>query len=130
MASRENVGVGQRTEVLVIGAGPTGLTMAASLARLGVHARVIDKNLARTQYSQAVGVQAGSLEALGQSFGDELPRQMVAAGNPTRDAWVHFGDRPAVHVDFSQIPSIYNFLLILRRARPSASWNKKSRAAD
>jgi 2-polyprenyl-6-methoxyphenol hydroxylase-like FAD-dependent oxidoreductase len=33
----------KQTEVLVVGAGPTGLTLAAALARLGVRTRVIDR---------------------------------------------------------------------------------------
>jgi 2-polyprenyl-6-methoxyphenol hydroxylase-like FAD-dependent oxidoreductase len=105
-----------RTGVLVVGAGPTGLTMAAALAKLGVAARIVDKNSSRTQYSQALGVHAGTLEALGDFFGDDMPRQMVAAGHPARGGFLHFGERPPVHVDLSQIPSVYNFVLVLAQS--------------
>jgi 2-polyprenyl-6-methoxyphenol hydroxylase-like FAD-dependent oxidoreductase len=53
-----------RTEVLVVGAGPTGLTLGAALARLGVRTRIIDRTPERTDKTKAIGVQAGILEAL------------------------------------------------------------------
>ena len=88
--------VNERTEVLVVGAGPTGLTLAAALARLGVRTRVIDRGAGRTDKSKAIGVQAGSLEALGDFFGDELSDKMVAAGFSAREFFAEFGDRKSV----------------------------------
>ena len=49
-------------DVLIIGAGPTGLVLALWLARLGVRARVIDKAAQPGTTSRAVGVQARTLE--------------------------------------------------------------------
>jgi 2-polyprenyl-6-methoxyphenol hydroxylase-like FAD-dependent oxidoreductase len=51
-------------EVLVIGAGPVGLTAACQLARLGVAVRVVDALDRPTTESRAVGVHARSLEML------------------------------------------------------------------
>jgi 2-polyprenyl-6-methoxyphenol hydroxylase-like FAD-dependent oxidoreductase len=51
-------------EVLVIGAGPVGLTAACQLARLGAAVRVVDALDRPTTESRAVGVHARSLEML------------------------------------------------------------------
>jgi 3-(3-hydroxy-phenyl)propionate hydroxylase len=103
----------EQTEVLVVGAGPTGLTLAAALARLGVRTRVIDRGACRTDKSKAIGVQAGSLEALGDFFGDALSAKMVAAGFSARGFFAEFGQRKSLRIDLSQIPSRFNYILIL-----------------
>ena len=51
-------------EVLVVGAGPVGLTTACQLARLGVPVRVVEALAQPTTESRAVGVHARSLEML------------------------------------------------------------------
>src|SRR5947208_7626766 len=50
--------------VLVVGAGPVGLTAACQLARLGVRVRVVEARERPTTESRAVGVHARSLEML------------------------------------------------------------------
>jgi 2-polyprenyl-6-methoxyphenol hydroxylase-like FAD-dependent oxidoreductase len=49
-------------QVVVVGAGPTGLNLAIWLTRLGVPLRIIDKNAEPPQESRAFGVQARTLE--------------------------------------------------------------------
>ena len=51
-------------QVLVVGAGPTGLTLAALLLARGIHARVIDKSEGPATQSRALGIQARTLELL------------------------------------------------------------------
>lgn len=52
------------TEVLIVGAGPTGLVLAGQLARLGVAFRIIDKNLHPSTTSKAIGLQYRVSEVL------------------------------------------------------------------
>jgi 2-polyprenyl-6-methoxyphenol hydroxylase-like FAD-dependent oxidoreductase len=52
----------KRCEVLISGAGPTGLVLALWLARLGVTVRIIDKTAAPGTTSRALAVQARTLE--------------------------------------------------------------------
>ena len=49
-------------DVLIVGAGPTGLVLALWLARLGVRVRIVDKADEASVTSRAVGVQARTLE--------------------------------------------------------------------
>jgi 2-polyprenyl-6-methoxyphenol hydroxylase-like FAD-dependent oxidoreductase len=53
---------GAHTEVLIIGAGPSGLMMAAQLLRLGVQPVIIDAKKGPAKHSKAMALQARSLE--------------------------------------------------------------------
>ncbi|MFJ4967043.1 FAD-dependent monooxygenase [Streptomyces sp. NPDC088729] len=50
------------TDVLIAGAGPVGLTLAAELRRAGVSCRIVDRLPARLPFAKAVGVQPRTLE--------------------------------------------------------------------
>ena len=54
-------------KLLIVGAGPTGLTAAVELARRGIVADVIDKKEAASTLSRAVGILPRSLDILGPS---------------------------------------------------------------
>ncbi|MFF2046076.1 FAD-dependent monooxygenase [Kitasatospora sp. NPDC058170] len=49
-------------DVLVVGAGPVGLTAAAELRRHGVDCRIVDRLATPQHYAKAVGVQPRTLE--------------------------------------------------------------------
>ena len=51
-------------DVLVVGAGPTGLTLAAQLQALGATVRIVDRQLDRVHESRALAVQPRTLEVL------------------------------------------------------------------
>jgi 3-(3-hydroxy-phenyl)propionate hydroxylase len=70
-------------EILVVGAGPTGLTLACLLWQAGTPCRVVDAAPATTDRSRAIGVSARSLEVLdGLGIADRL----VPHGVPSRTA--------------------------------------------
>ncbi|QJR09768.1 6-methylpretetramide 4-monooxygenase [Usitatibacter rugosus] len=50
------------TDVLIVGAGPTGLMLANQLARRGVRARIIDRHAGPSRETRALGVHARTLE--------------------------------------------------------------------
>jgi 2-polyprenyl-6-methoxyphenol hydroxylase-like FAD-dependent oxidoreductase len=54
------------TDLIIIGAGPTGLSLACQCIRYGIDFVVVEKNETVTPYSKAIGVQARTLEVYDQ----------------------------------------------------------------
>jgi 2-polyprenyl-6-methoxyphenol hydroxylase-like FAD-dependent oxidoreductase len=50
------------TDVIIVGAGPTGLSLACQLVRYGIDFVIIEKNAGVTTKSKAIGIQARTLE--------------------------------------------------------------------
>ncbi|MFF8247521.1 FAD-dependent monooxygenase [Streptomyces griseus] len=71
----------ESTDVLVVGAGPVGLTLAAELRRAGVACRIVDRLPARLPYAKAVGVQPRTLEIFDRMG---LVREVLDAAVPMR----------------------------------------------
>ena len=65
-------------DVLVIGAGPTGLTMASELLLHGASVRIIDAQVEQLRESRAFGVQARTLELLDRRG---LARDLISRGH-------------------------------------------------
>ncbi|MFD4026160.1 FAD-dependent monooxygenase [Streptomyces sp. NPDC058576] len=71
----------ESTDVLVVGAGPVGLTLAAELRRAGVACRIVDRLPARLPYAKAVGIQPRTLELFDRMG---LVREVLDAAVPLR----------------------------------------------
>ena len=96
--------------VLIVGAGPTGLTAALELSRLGIPVRLIEKRQQPAETSRAIGVQARTLELFAQRG---LANELIGRGNQARGGSVYGGGKRIVHLDLTQIPSRYNFILLV-----------------
>jgi len=75
-----------RSQVLVAGAGPTGLVLALWLAKQGVTVRIVDKTEAPGTTSRALAVQARTLELYRQL---DLADEVIARGHkvPAMNLW-------------------------------------------
>ena len=51
-----------KTDVLIVGGGPTGLALACQLIRYGIDFQIIDKKEGTTEFSKAIAVQARTME--------------------------------------------------------------------
>ncbi len=97
--------------VLIVGAGPTGLVMALSLARRGVPVRIIDRKDGPTRESRAMGLHARTLEFYRQfGFADEVVERGVVGST------IHFraGERDVARLslaDMGKGVSPYPFML-------------------
>ena len=125
-----------KTDVLVVGAGPTGLMLANQLARVGLTPQIIDRHSGPAQQSRAMAVQARTMEiyaGLGV-IEQSLARGTVATGanlwaNGRWTARVPFGD---IGRDLSPYPFVLmlgqdeNELILgdeLRRQGVEIAWN-------
>src|ERR1700693_2799604 len=61
-----NTAATRDTDVLIVGAGPTGLVLALWLTRMGVRVTIVDKTAEPGTTSRAVAVQARTLELYSQ----------------------------------------------------------------
>jgi len=110
-------------DVLIVGAGPTGLALAAQLERFGVRFRIIDRLLDRAHESRALAVQARSLEIL-QSVG--LGERLAARGRTATRLAVHFEGRVArTQLGSYGVPDTrFPFILFVSQAETEAILGK------
>jgi 2-polyprenyl-6-methoxyphenol hydroxylase-like FAD-dependent oxidoreductase len=89
-----------RCDVLIIGAGPTGLVLALWLTKFGVRVRIVDKTSEPGTTSRALGVQARTLELYSQL---DLTEAVLARGHrtPAVNLWVK--GAKAAHVSFADV---------------------------
>src|SRR5215218_4560078 len=87
----------RRTDVLIIGAGPVGLTLAASLKARGVDAVVIDKDAEGANTSRAAVIHARTLEAL---HGIDVSDELVRRGTIVPRFTIRDRDRALMTIDF------------------------------
>src|SRR5258708_3867136 len=94
-----------RPGVLITGAGPTGLTLALWLTKLGVPLRIIDKLDDAAPYSRALGVQARTLELYRQLDDDGMHLAEEAVQSGVQVAGVNFwtSGRKRARIPFGNI---------------------------
>ena len=97
-------------KVVIVGAGPTGLTAAIELARRGIIATVVDKKDAASTLSRAVGILPATLSMLEASG---LHQQFINEGIKIQKSRVYVKGESKLTLDFSGIAPPYNFLLCL-----------------
>ncbi|HMI21548.1 MAG TPA: NAD(P)/FAD-dependent oxidoreductase, partial [Gaiellaceae bacterium] len=99
-----------RTEVLVVGAGPVGLAVAASLAGHGRDVTVVDRQATGANTSRAAVVHARTLEML-ERIG--VSKRLAGLGIQARRFSIRDGDRELVPVRFDRLPTEYPYTLMV-----------------
>jgi 2-polyprenyl-6-methoxyphenol hydroxylase-like FAD-dependent oxidoreductase len=99
-----------KTQVLIVGAGPVGLTLAAELARYGVSVRIVDKAAQRTDKSKAIVLWSRTLELLDRAG---CTGSFLAIGHKVRAANIIAGHKLMARVDFAEVDSPHDYALML-----------------
>ncbi|GAA1619779.1 NAD(P)/FAD-dependent oxidoreductase [Kribbella alba] len=103
-------GIPERTEVLVVGAGPVGLAVAVSLVQHGREVTVIDRQAAGANTSRASVVHPRTLELLEQLG---VTKRLTELGLHVEQFNIADGDRTLVPVRFDGLPTAYPYVLMV-----------------
>ncbi len=98
------------TDVLIVGAGPTGLALAATLAHRSVPTIVVDRAARGANTSRAAVIHARTLDLLDRIG---LARPLIDQGLIVPRFSVRHGEKVLMRIDFSQIRSAHPYTLML-----------------
>ncbi|MBL8575763.1 MAG: FAD-dependent monooxygenase [Mesorhizobium sp.] len=112
--------------VLVVGAGPVGLTMALELARYKVPVRLIEKATRRAQTSRAIAIWPRTLELLDRAGAS---RELVEAGVKVTAAEINAGDKQIARIPLNSAESPHKFVLMLPQCDTEAILQRRVEAA-
>lgn len=101
------------TDVLVVGAGPTGLALGAALVARGVRTVLVDRLAEGQNTTRAAAVNAHTLEVLEDL---DVSRRMVKAGLIAPRFTIRQRRRILMPVDFSELPTKHPYTLMLSQA--------------
>lgn len=111
------------TEVIIVGAGPTGLMLAGDLATAGIDVKILERRAEESNFTRAFAVHARTLELLDmRGIADEL----VSQGFPLPEVRVHLGQGEIVF-NMRHPESRFPYTLVVRQARTEALLEKRAR---
>src|SRR5262252_5387320 len=96
--------------VLIVGAGPVGMTMASELTRYGVPVRIVEKSAQRTDKSKALVLWSRTLELLDRGGGSA---PFIDAGFKVQAVNLIAGDKVIGRVAMDSVRSPYPYGLML-----------------
>ena len=96
-------------DILIVGAGPSGLSSALFLSELGYSPKIIDKKTRISDYSKALGVNPRTLEIF-EPFG--ITKRFLSNGRRMNAMNVWRGDKHILRNDFQKERHKYPFMLI------------------
>ena len=98
------------TDVLIVGAGPTGLTLAIALRQAGIGHLLVDRLPEGQNTSRAAVIHAHTLEAL-EPLG--VADTLVARGLRLERFALRDRDRPLMQLRFDGLPSAHRYILMI-----------------
>ena len=99
-----------RPQVMIVGAGPVGMTLAAELARYGVQIRIGDKAEHRTDKSKALVLWSRTLELLDRGIGT---RRFLDVGFNVNAVNVISNEKLVGHVEMGSVDTPYPYAMMI-----------------
>ncbi|KAI1820864.1 FAD binding domain-containing protein [Xylaria intraflava] len=93
------------TDVLIIGAGPTGLSMALELAIQGISFRIINKDPERSTLSRALAIQPRTLEILNRHHRTSNVEELIATGMRSLKSSICVSGNKLADIDINALQS-------------------------
>jgi 2-polyprenyl-6-methoxyphenol hydroxylase-like FAD-dependent oxidoreductase len=101
-------------QALVVGAGPTGLTMASELARHGVSVRIVEQNAGPSIHSKALIVQPRTLEVF---YAMGIDQAVAAAAQPAFGMKANLEGKDVPMIQFGEVDGPYSRPMMLRQSQ-------------
>jgi hypothetical protein len=114
------------TPILVVGAGPVGLTMVAELSRFGISVRIIDRNTHPTETSRALVIWSRTLELMDRMG---CTKAFLDAGLKAHGASLRAGQVVLGRPRFDDVASEYNFALMIPQPAPPDAQRRSGTAS-
>jgi 2-polyprenyl-6-methoxyphenol hydroxylase-like FAD-dependent oxidoreductase len=115
----------READVVVVGAGPSGLTLSALLAAQGVDCVTLDAKAEGATTSRAAVVHARTMEVLEQL---DVSRELLDRGIVVQDFTVHDRQRSLLSISFRDLPTAYPFTLMIPQNETEAVLAARLRA--
>ncbi len=114
MAPRRSVDApSERPQVLIVGAGPTGLVAAIELRRRGIECRLIERRSGPTDTSRAITIHARTMEIL-DDMG--IAERFLHAGVHNEGYRFHFrGSDLEPRLDYTRLPTRFPFVCMFNQ---------------
>ncbi|MCS5711520.1 FAD-dependent monooxygenase [Candidatus Berkiella aquae] len=97
-----------QTPVLIVGAGPTGLTAALNLRQQGIDCLIIDKKSEPTKTSNALALQSRTLENL-EKLG--IVETLLSQGHQINGLKIHNENAQIGQIELNNLPTKYPFII-------------------
>ncbi|NRB37221.1 MAG: FAD-dependent monooxygenase [Pseudomonadales bacterium] len=103
-----------KSNVLIVGAGPVGMAMAATLALQGIKADIIDQSSQPTDLSKAIGIHSITIELM-NTLG--LAEAFIENAKSHQIAKLNADNKEVLKLNFSTLNSHYDQVLALPQSR-------------
>ncbi|WP_214826474.1 FAD-dependent monooxygenase [Exiguobacterium algae] len=107
----------EQVDVLIVGAGPTGLTLGLTLAKYDISFKIIDRKTTPSDNSRAIGIQPRTIEVFSRL---DLAKDVLARARTIERGNLYFSGQWTAKLEFSKLVTPYPFVTLLRQNETEA----------
>lgn len=111
----------EQVDVLIVGAGPTGLTLGLTLAKYGISFKIIDRKTTPSENSRAIGIQPRTIEVFSRL---DVAKEVLQRARTIEKGNLYFSGQWTAKLEFSKLVTPYPFVTLLRQNETEAILEK------